>query len=352
MTRVLVVANQRTPESAAVRRARAFQQLLRPAYELELRSGLEPPTVADIRAADLVYVMSPGRVGFPAVVRSWIARRPVIVEMPDPQAPLYRSQGRSAPSIFVGAAIDGIVGRYASAVVALGPGLPDAVKIRVPWALIPDGVDLDQYRPLDGDGLREQLGIPADTLVVGVVGSLYEGRRCELIYGWDIVDALALLRAQPVWGLVVGDGSGAATLRRHAEQLGVGDRVVMTGAVSPSEAPRYLAAIDVCVSRQTNDALGRSRTTGKLPEYLACDRFVLATRVGGAADVLPDEMLLPYEGSYDPAHPQRLAERLRHLIPRRAELRRGAGTRRIATERYAYPILADRLRGLLEKVAA
>jgi hypothetical protein len=61
-------------------------------------------------------------------------------------------------------------------------------------------------------------------------------------------------------------------------------------------------------------------------------------------------MLLPYEGSHDPDHPQRLAERIAALVPRRADLRQGSGTREIALERYSYPALARRLGGFLRQV--
>jgi hypothetical protein len=108
--------------------------------------------------------------------------------------------------------------------------------------------------------------------------------------------------------------------------------------------------MDVCISTQSNDAVGRSRTTAKLPEYLACDRYILATAVGAAAEVLPPEMLLPYLGSHDPSHPERVAGRLAELLSRQEDLRRGAGTRPIALQRYSYPVLAGRLGEFLRRV--
>ena len=147
---------------------------------------------------------------------------------------------------------------------------------------------------------------------------------------------------------------GLEPLARYAAELGVSDRLVMPGYVTHEEIPRYVAAMDVCLPRQTNDSVGWSRTTAKLPEYLACRRYVLATAVGGGGggggEILPEEMLLPYEGSYDERHAARLAERLVELVPRRAELRRGGGTRRIALERYSYPVLTRRLAAFLHEV--
>jgi glycosyltransferase involved in cell wall biosynthesis len=303
------------------------------------------------RAADVVYVIDPGRRGFPAALAARLARRRAVVEVGDPQAPLYRAQGRSAAAVNAGAAIDRIVARSSAAVVVRGRALAEILDVRVPWLELPDGVDVDAFAPADAAALRRHLGIPADDLVVGLIGSLRLSAGTGLCYGWDVVEASGLLRDEPVRALLVGDGSGLEKLRRRAAELGVADRIVFTGRVEHTQIPSYLSAMDVCVSTQSNDAVGQGRTTCKLPEYLACDRFVVATRVGTAADVLPDEMLLPYDGTVDRGHPQRLADKLRELVPRRAELRAGAGTRALALERFDYDVLAPRLRTFLEDVA-
>jgi glycosyltransferase involved in cell wall biosynthesis len=348
---MLIVVNEQASNGHRVlgRRAEVFRQLLAPEFRVSVVTAPSRPPSSEIRHCDLVYVIDPGRTGFPAVLRAWLARRPVVVEMGDPQASLYRNAGRSRLSILAGGIIDWIVGRRATAVVVRGRGLAAVLQLRAPWREIPDGVDVDRFVPGADGALRQQLGIPADALVAGLVGSLRLGSRAEATYGWDLVEALSLLPEEPVWGLVVGDGDGAPALRRHAEALGVSDRVVLPGYVRHEEIQAYVAAMDVCLSRQTNDAVGRSRTTAKLPEYLACDRYVLATAVGAAADVLPDEMLLPYAGSHDPDHPMRLAERLARLVPRQKELREGAGTRQIALEHYSYPMLAKRLADFLRE---
>jgi glycosyltransferase involved in cell wall biosynthesis len=334
-----MVVNERASNGHKVlgRRAAAFERLLAPEFRVTVITGPRRAAYSKIRQYDLVYVIDPGRRGFPAVVRAWLARRPVVVEMGDPQASLYRNAGRGRASILAGGIIDSLVGRNATAVVVRGRGLAAVLQLRVPWIEIPDGVDVERFVPGADGALRRQLRIPDDALVAGLVGSLRLGRRSEATYGWDLVEALSLLRDQPIWALIVGDGDGAEALARHAQQLGVSERVIRLGYVPHESIHEYVAAMDVCLSRQTNDAVGRSRTTAKLPEYLACDRYVLATAVGAAADILPEEMLLPYVGSHDPDHPRRLAERLAGLVPRQKELRKGAGTRQIALQRYSYP---------------
>jgi glycosyltransferase involved in cell wall biosynthesis len=306
---------------------------------------------AAIRAADVVYVIDAGRRGSSAALAARFRRKTVVVELGDPQGDLYRAQRRRPAAVWAGRLLDRAVTRRADGVTVRGRLLAQILDVRVPWAEITDGVDADVFRPLPDDGLRSGLGIPDGALVAGLAGTIRQPRRPGLGYGWDLVETLAGLRDEPVWGLVVGGGPALSELRERAAELGVGHRLVTPGAVSRAEMPRFLAAMDVCISTQTNDAVGRGRTTAKLPEYAACDRYILATDVGGAADVLPADMLVRYEGSYDAVYPARLASRIAALVPRRHELRLGGGTRPIALERYTYPKLGARLATFLESVA-
>lgn len=334
-----------------VRRARALAAHLPARVAARVvKGGRREALRAAVSGGEVLYVIDPGSVGFPAALAGRLAQKVVVVEVGDPQAPLYRAQRRSRAACATGAVIDALVVRHADALVLRGRGLAETLGVRVPWIELPDGVDVGRFHPGLGEQARARLGVPDDALLVGVVGSL-AGRREGVGYGWDVVEALGLLAEEPVWALVVGGGPGLEPLRRRASALGVADRFLTTGNVPHDEVAAYVAAADVCVSTQTNDPVGQGRTTAKLPEYLACDRYVVATAVGAAADVLPDEMLLPYQGAYDPGYSVRLAARLAELVPRRFELRRGAGTRAIAVERYSYPALARRLSVFLEDLA-
>jgi glycosyltransferase involved in cell wall biosynthesis len=334
----------------AVRRAEGLATHLVEQFEVSVVAAPSPSDLVNVASADALYVIDPGRRGFPAVLARWMRRRPVIVEVGDPQAALYRAQGRPGPAVAAGAAADWMIARWATAVVVRGRELATTLGLRVPWIEIPDGVDTALFRPDVAGRTREELEIPEHALVVGVVGSIEWAHRAGMAYGWDVVEAMAYVRELPVWALIVGSGSALGRLRGRAEELGVSSRVRFPGRVPHHDVPRFVAAMDVCVSTQSNDDVGRGRTTAKLPEYLACDRFVLATAVGGAAEVLPADMLLPYEGTRDEGHPRRLATRLAELVAYQPELRDGVGTRAIALERYSYPRLACRLASFLAYV--
>ena len=103
-----------------------------------------------------------------------------------------------------------------------------------------------------------------------------------------------------------------------------------------------LTAVDVALSTQTNDTVGRVRTTGKLVQYMAAGRFILASRVGTAAALLPEVMLVDYHGAWDEGYFARVAERVDGLPDRRSLAEQGGGLREVA-ERFAYPRLVPTL---------
>jgi glycosyltransferase involved in cell wall biosynthesis len=158
---------------------------------------------------------------------------------------------------------------------------------------------------VSGDRVRRKHGLSG--FVVGVVGTLNRAPRLGVVYGWDIVEALAFTD-DSVQALIVGSGPGLPELESRAESLGVAHRCRFAGQVDSEEVAEWIGAMDVAVSTQTNDLVGAVRTTGKLPLYLACGMPVLATDVGEAKRLLgPLGWTIPYHDVVDSTYPQRLA---------------------------------------------
>jgi glycosyltransferase involved in cell wall biosynthesis len=184
------------------------------------------------------------------------------------------------------------------------PLLPLSRRVVVAPDLAPSGC-----RPGDAAAAKRERRLTG-RYVVGLVGSIKYARRLDLAYGWDLLEALALLPEQ-VRGLVVGDGDGLEWLQAKAIALNVADRVTFAGRIAPSEVAATVAAMDVAISTQSNDRVGMVRTTGKLPLYLASGCPVIASHVGPAARILgPEGWTLRYDGVVDRTYPQRLAARV------------------------------------------
>ena len=146
--------------------------------------------------------------------------------------------------------------------------------------LIPCGVDLRTFRPLDREESRQRLGLNGDKVL------LYVG-RIESLKGVELlVHTVAQLdTCEPVRALVVGDDNGQdnelARIRRLAETLQVEDAFDFVGRVPQEELPIYYSAADVCVVPSFYESFGLAAL-----EAMACGTPVVASRVGGISTVV------------------------------------------------------------------
>ena len=269
-----------------------------------------------------------------------------ILDTGDDIVALGQALGRGPIAMGVTRRLESIGYASAAHVVVRGRGHLDALRTRVrntTW--IPDGVDLKQFRFDPGQS-------PADPsltspLVIGLVGSSVWSHVRQTCYGQDLIELVHLLRKSeavgvPVRGELVGDGSGIPVLERQCAELGIADAITFHGRKPYAELPAIVNRWHLCLSTQTNDAVGAVRTTGKLPLYLAMGRVVLASRVGEASRVLPDHMLVDYEGSSDRDYAARLAARAIALLRDGAPFRCEAHSVYIATRHFDYDRLAER----------
>ena len=250
--------------------------------------------------------------------------------------------GRNRPALWLTKGLEH-VGLYGSdrVVVRSHPHQELLAPTGIRAEVIPDGVDIAQFRPQEVPELRRELGLESYR-TIGLLGSLMWNPISQACYGWELVELIHRLRDLPVRGVLIGDGSGLPHLRERCAAYGIEDRVLFLGRVAYEKLPRLINTMDICLSTQTNDTPGQVRTTGKLPLYLACGRFVIATQVGEAARVLPPEMLLPYYGSDDRTYPERLDERVRWLLER-PELLRNNQSAELARRHFDYDALSVRL---------
>jgi D-inositol-3-phosphate glycosyltransferase len=115
-------------------------------------------------------------------------------------------------------------------------------------SVVPCGVNLDVFKPIDKSAARKQLGLKDDEHILLFVG------RIEPLKGVDILlGAAAQLEADAdCFVLVVGGDSASGEgemghLRSLASQLGIAERVSFLGAVDHERLPLFYSAADVCV---------------------------------------------------------------------------------------------------------
>lgn len=125
--------------------------------------------------------------------------------------------------------------------------------------------------------LRAKVGLADDAFVIGKIG-----RLAPLKGHADLFQAfLALVPQYPQARLLlVGDGALRAQLQSQAEAMGLRDKIIFAGLVSPSDVPPYVGIMDCLAHLSHREALSRA-----LPQALAAAKPVIAYDFDGADEV-------------------------------------------------------------------
>ena len=211
--------------------------------------------------------------------------------------------------------------------------------------VIPPGVDLSMFQPMDRDQARRTIGFEGGQMV------LFVG-RLERLKGVEVaIRALALLsdREHPDLRMVIvgedvreGEESEKERLKSVASALGIRDRVDFVGSVAHHELPYFYAAADACVMPSYSESFGLVGL-----EAQACGCPVVASGVPGLRSVVRDGVSGYLIDGDDPAA---YAERIGRLLadPQSAQQmgRRGS----LLAQRFSWTRTADRLEDLFDGV--
>jgi glycosyltransferase involved in cell wall biosynthesis len=268
---------------------------------------------------------------------------PLAVETGDVAADVIRALGGSRARVARRRVTEAAAWRFADRLLVRGSGFREVLAehgVRRAVHVVPEGVDLARFAPRPPDAGRRLLGLRDGDVAFGVVGTIAWNPVPRTAYGWELVEALPRLPVE-VKVVLVGDGDGVARLRRRAAELGAADRLLTPGALAHEQIPDALAALDAVTWTQTPDALGRCRTTLKLPEYLASGRFIVASDVGAARSYVDGNgARVGYAGGRDPRYVEAVAAVLAEIArdPAAARERGLAGVAKAAP--FAWPRVA------------
>ena len=137
-------------------------------------------------------------------------------------------------------------------------------------AVIYDGVDTDTFRPLEAPKQ------PNSLLYVGNSDDRNKGARY-------LLEAFALLNRRRDLHLTVVDRPNADLVPKLSEELGIADRVTLTGRVSQEELVRLYNGTQLFVSPSLYEGFGLPAA-----EAMACGTPVVATTAGAYPEVIED----------------------------------------------------------------
>ncbi|MDP9221580.1 MAG: D-inositol-3-phosphate glycosyltransferase [Actinomycetota bacterium] len=169
--------------------------------------------------------------------------------------------------------------------------------------VVPPGVDLEVFRPMDQRLARAELGLAADALVLLFVGRIQPLKAPDLLL-WAAAELLRdrpELRSRLVVAVLGGpSGSGLRSpesLQRLAVQLGLEDNVRFAPPVSRAELAGWYAAADLVAVPSYSESFGLVAV-----EAQACGTPVVAAAVGGLHTAVADGFSGVLVDDHDPAH--------------------------------------------------
>ncbi len=166
-------------------------------------------------------------------------------------------------------------------VLRLWPGAPTRV--------VPTGVDLSRFAGGERSRTRRSRG-----LCDAEVALLYVGRLAtEKNLGFLLKSVAPVLQNHPAKLVMVGGGPSIEVLKRQANTLGIGSRVVFTGFIEPEQINNYYTMADVFTFASRTETQGLS-----IAEALCAGLPCVVVNAMGAAEAIEpgeDGFLVPHQ---------------------------------------------------------
>jgi len=213
--------------------------------------------------------------------------------------------------------------------------------------VIPNGANIELFRPLDKHECRRKLGLEEDAFYIGFVGSFAPWQGLDIL-----IEAAKQLKEQgycQIKYILVGSGERELSLRQKVREYKLEQEIRFIGRVTYEQVVYYVNACDIAIApftKERNSIIGVSPL--KLYEYLACGRPVIASRVDGIKEVI-EEGKCGY--LFEPGDAEELAKRIIQSYQERDTLQEmGLRGRRLVENKYSWRMTAKRIVKVLNEI--
>lgn len=153
--------------------------------------------------------------------------------------------------------------------------------------LLPFSVDMNKFNPnVDTKELGEKLGTAKDDKIIVFIGTLFEFSGLDLYLEQFSIVLKEFPNAKLI---IVGGGFLLKKLKNLVTNLKLTENVVLTGFQPFDMMPQYVNLADICINPFIVNATTRDIIPGKIIQYLACAKPVLATPLPGMVSMFPNE---------------------------------------------------------------
>lgn len=294
-----------------------------------------------IPRVDVVFATStPLTVGVPALAARWVRGRPYVFEVRDvwPEVPIAMGILRNPIAIRVATWLERLIYRFASAIVALSPGMASSVRKHAPTGTeivtVPNASDTELFSPrVDGEAMRRSLGW-RDRFVCVHTGAMGRANGLD-----SILNAARQLPHDDLLFAVIGEGGEKDRLRETQSRLGLNNLFIGNG-IPKVKMPAVLAAADVGLVTFAPIPVLEHNSANKFFDYLAAGKPILLNYSGWQRELLEDAGAgLGCTMGDDDEFIRKIAE-LKADPERRKRM--GENARRLAEERFSRDRLAQK----------
>ena len=146
--------------------------------------------------------------------------------------------------------------------------------------IIENGIDFSKFKDSDKyrEITREKYNINKDEIIIGVVGRLTEQKDpITTIKAFKLINEKYFNTKL----MFVGSGELEKEVIQYSKENGIYDKVIITGWVNDVE--KYIPAFDIAILPSKWEGFGLV-----LVEYMACNKPIVASNVGGIKDIIND----------------------------------------------------------------
>ncbi len=302
---------------------------------------------------DLLFATStPLTAGIPGIWMKWFARkkRKFVFEVRDLWPELPKALGMKNPFLLWGMGVlEKLSYRKADGCIGLSPGICEGIKRIVPdkpVEMVPNGCDLEIFRPGRREDLQLKGVLPTDTVAV-FTGAHGIANGLEAVL--DMASVLKQRGRNDIKIAFIGDGRVKPDLVKRAGEEGL-DNCLFFDPVPKTVLNKIVSSADIGLMVLKNvPAFYYGTSPNKFFDYIASGLPVVNNYPGWLADMIGENdcgLVVP------PDNATAFADALIYLADHPADRRTlGANSRLLAVKQFSRKQLADRFVDFLERIS-
>ena len=210
--------------------------------------------------------------------------------------------------------------------------------------IVSNGANTDIFVPMERNVAVKKLNLNAKKRYIGFIGSLDRWQGIE-----HLINMMKVIKNKysDICLLIVGSGVERKSILKLIKDNTLDNTVILTGSVSQEDVSYYINSCEFCYAYKSELSTGISAL--KCYEYLACEKPVIASRVGGTEFIEQNSVGELVEQN----NLEALIETTERWLKKTEEEKKKIGCRgrKLIVENYSWKLAAEKINNLMKELA-